>query len=313
MEKYKNMLRYSALIFAAVLILASGSVYTYRKVNPPEDIIKTVAPEAKPDAVLSNLKASYKDVSYPDGIQDKFKNAYAMNSDLVGWLTIPNTRVDTPILQSKNNEYYLRNNYFGIYTEFGDPFMDFRNNPKDLSRNTILYSHNLRGDPINKGLIFADVMKYRDISGYRNAPIIKFSTLYKDYTFKVFAAFVTNGDDSGDNGYTFYYIEPEMNDNQFGEFISEVKKRSIYTTDVDVLSDDKILTLSTCTYELDRGSKKVNGRFVVMARLVRDGESEDVDTSLAVKNENPRFPQAYYDKHNLSNPYKNDKNWVISK
>lgn len=312
MEKYKNIFRYGILALSAVLILTSVSVYVYRKSNTPEDIIKTVAPEAKQDSVLSNLKASYKDVSFPDGIQDKFKNAYAMNNDLVGWLTIPNTRVDTPILQSKDNVYYLRNNYFGIYTEFGDPFMDFRNNPKDLSRNTILYSHNLRGDPINKGLIFADVMKYREVSGYRNAPIIKFSTLYNDYIYKVFAAFVTNAADSGDNGYTFYYIEPEMNNSQFGEFISEVKKRSIYTTDVDVLDSDKILTLSTCTYELDNGAKEVSGRLVVMARLVRDGESADVDTSKAVQNENPRFPQAYYDKHNLNNPYKNDKNWVIS-
>lgn len=311
MEKYKNILRYTALILAAVLILTSGSVYAYRKLNPPEDIIKTVAPEAKPDSVLSNVKASFKDTDYPEGIQDKFKDAYAMNNDLVGWLTIPNTRIDTPILQSKDNNYYLRNNYFGIYTQYGDPFMDYRNDPKDLSRNTILYSHNLRGDSINN-MIFADVMKYRTISGYRNAPIINFSTLYNDYTFKVFASFITNANDSGDNGYTFYYIEPEMNDNQFTEFISEVKKRSLYTTDVDILPDDKIITLSTCTYELDRGSNEVSARLVVMARLVRSGESADVDTSKPFENENPRFPQAYYDKHNLNNPYKNDKNWVIS-
>lgn len=311
-NKRNNIIRIIAFAVSAVLLLSSGITYTVRKTSEPPVSEQLIAPEAEADPVLSKLKASYGGTEYPDGIRDKFKNAYAMNNDLVGWLKIPGTKVDTPILQSDSNTHYLRNNYYGIYTNYGDPFMDFRNKTDELSRNTILYGHNLIGDPVNNGMVFSDVMKYRNLDGYKNAPIIEFSTLYKDYKFKVFAAFVTNAEDSDDNGYTFYYIEPEMNDNQFMEFTEQILMRSIYSTDVEIKQDDKILMLSTCTYELDKGLHKVSGRLVVTARLVREGESEEVDVSKAKLNENPRFPQAYYDKHGINNPYKNSEKWVIS-
>lgn len=265
MNNRNKIIKIAVLCLSAVLLLSSGITFIVRKTGEPDVCEQIVVPAAKGDPKLSKLKASFSDTEYPEGIQEKFKNAYAMNNDLVGWLKIPNTKVDTPILQSDSNTYYLRNNYYHKYTNYGDPFMDFRNKTDALSRNTILYGHNLIGDPINNGMVFSDVMRYRNLDGYKNAPIIEFSTLYKDYKFKVFAAFVTNAEDSGDNGYTFYYIEPEMNDNQFMEFTEQILQRSIYSADVEIKPDDKILMLSTCTYELDKGLHKVSGRLVVTA------------------------------------------------
>ena len=100
-------------------------------------------------------------------MQEKFKHLYAVNNDVVGWLTIPNTRTDTPILHATKaqggNDYYLRYNYYHKYTEFGDPFMDYRNNEKELSRNTILYGHNLQGDSLDNGMCFTGVMGYHTL------------------------------------------------------------------------------------------------------------------------------------------------------
>ena len=87
-------------------------------------------------------------------------------------------------------------------------------------------------------------------------------------------------------------------------------------TGVDVKSDDRILTLYTCYQDIFDG-----GRLVVFARLVRDGESADVDVSKASFNHNARYPQAYYDQLGLKNPYEDqtqpivletdaDGNWV---
>ena len=85
--------------------------------------------------------------------------------------------------------------------------------------------------------------------------------------------------------------------------MKEIDRRKLYTTGVDIKPTDKILTLSTCLYEFD------NARFVVIARMVRDGESESVDTSLAKENPNPQYPQIWYDKKGVKNPFKDTPKW----
>ena len=89
-------------------------------------------------------------------------------------------------------------------------------------------------------------------------------------------------------------------------YLSELAQRSLYDTGVDVLPTDKLLTLSTCSHEFE------DARFVVVARLVRPGEKAEVDTSKAVINSKPRYPQAYYSKKGMSNPYKNASKWFVS-
>lgn len=77
-------------------------------------------------------------------------------------------------------------------------------------------------------------------------------------------------------------------ESDFEEFIQNCYQRSIITTPVqDVTMSDKLLTLSTCVYDFD------DARLVVVARQVRDGESESVDTSSAIINPDPVYPQVY--------------------
>jgi len=296
-------------ILSVCAILASSGVLIYRVAQPQAQQGEKPA-QAQADPILSALKTKYPGSTPPEGMQEKFKHLYAVNNDVVGWLTIPNTRTDTPILHATKaqggNDYYLRYNYYHKYTEFGDPFMDYRNNEKELSRNTILYGHNLQGDSLDNGMCFAGVMGYHTLEGYRNAPVITFNTLYKDYKWKVIGAFVATTKAKDDNGYVFNYIYPDMNDEKFMQYIDEVRQRSLFTTDVDVQKDDKVLTLSTCTYEL---GTSIDTRFVVVARMVRDGESEAVDVSKAKLNPNPHYPQAWYDRHGKTNPYKNAERW----
>ena len=100
-----------------------------------------------------------------------------------------------------------------------------------------------------------------------------------------------------------------MSDQCLLDFVDEVEQRSFIKTGVDVQGTDKLLTLSTCTYYFDRNGALQDARCAVVARLVRDGESEEVDTSKATKNENPRMPQLYYDVFGGTNPYKNASKW----
>lgn len=240
-----------------------------------------------------------------DGMLEKYRSAYNANNDLVGWIVVPNTSINHPVVQAKNNEYYLRRSFYGDYQRRGTVFMDYRDHAKPLCKNTILYGHNFLDSTM-----FADLEKYKDIEFYKTSPVIQFDTIYEKHKWKIISVFLTNADDKDDNGYTFNYIYPFMTNDNFEAFVDEIKVRSLYFTNVDVNKNDKILTLSTCTRDMDvKGNGETNARFVVVARLVRDGESETVDVSKTIKNDNPRYPQIWYDTHGLPNPYAFAERW----
>ena len=249
--------------------------------------------------------------SYPEGIQDKYKALYAANQNFVGWLSIPNASVDCAVYQADNNSFYLKKDLDGSYSRYGTVFMDAYDDVSDMKRNTVIYGHNFDDDGEGgyEDTIFGDIHQYLDVEFYRTAPVIEFNTIYQDYKWKVIGCFYTNGTTAGDNGYLFYYIATEMNDENFMDFIDEVNQRSYIHTAVDVQPTDKILTLSTCTYFFDRGGSLENARCVLIARMVRDGESEEVDVAAATQNENPRYPQLYYDVFGGENPYRDDSKW----
>lgn len=252
------------------------------------------------------LYRDYPNVQFPEGLSLKYAKLYAVNQDFVGYIAIDNFGVGLPVVQSKKDKkdenYYLRKSFYKKYSIYGCPFVPKNNDMANLDRNTVIYGHNN-----NSNIAFAPVNKYKTLDGYKAAPIIQFDTIYAPHKWKIIAAFIINTKAEDDNGYIFNYTFTKMSSNEeFMNYISFVKERSLYDTGVDVLPDDKILTLSTCSHDFD------DARFVVVARLVRPGETEEVNTSVAHKNEKPRYPQAYYDKKNKKNPYKKSEKWFYS-
>lgn len=305
-DKFKILFIF--LIIITVVMFAASILYLFlgKKNAAP------VTPE-KPqqsNTVSASLTSPFKyqqtyDTKFPDGIQEKYKALYAQNSDFVGWLTVPGTCIDFPVYKQNNNDYYLKHDNYGEYTKYGVPFMDMYDDVKNLSRNTTIYGHNF-----DNKLIFDEIHNYRNLEFYKENPVIEFNTIYKDYKWKVIAAFHTNGESAGDNNYLFYYVAADMGNNSFMKFHDELLQRSYIHTGVDVQPTDKILTLSTCTYFFDTNGAVRNARFALIARLVRDGESEEVDTSLASENKDVRYPQLYYTAYGGTNPYKNASKWV---
>lgn len=238
-----------------------------------------------------------------ENIQAKYSALLSINPDFVGKLYIE--AIDETgfnVVQTDDNNKYLTTGFKGETTRYGTLFVDYRNNVKDFNSNTIIYGHNMRD-----GSQLGSLSLYNKIENYKKYPTIEFNTIYGNYTWKVFAAFISSSNKSHDNGYDFPYLTTNFpSDSKFLEFINEVKTRSYYTNDsVDIKADDKILTLSTCDTVFD------GARFVVMARLVRSGESNDVNTSTATENKSQRFPQAWYDAKGKSNPYKNAEKFTI--
>lgn len=250
--------------------------------------------------VWAQFLSKYPNIRLPEGIMPKYAYLYAINQDLVGWLKVPNSIIDVQVVQGADNSEYLKKDFYGNYSRYGCPYLDYRNDPKYLQKNTIVYGHHM-----SDGLVFADLKKYQTIEGFQESPVIQFDTLYRSYTFKVYAAFVSNSREKDDGDYIFNYTVTDFGSNDnFMKYIAAVDERKYYTTGVDILPTDKILTLSTCSYEFS------DARLVVIGRLLRDGESAAVDTTLATANENPRFPQAYYDKMGQTNPYADAPKWT---
>ena len=257
----------------------------------------------------------YAETVFPDKMLEKFKEAYAVNNELVGWVSIPGTELDTAVTQCGDNDKYIKYDYYNKYTSdttgynYGNLFLDYRCVNNGISKNMVLYGHTTgRASGIPKQ-VFRSLYDYKDKNHFIENPIIKYSTLYGEYTYKICAVFLTNTQRKDDNGYMFNYIYPDMSDANMVGYINQVKQRMLYETGVSLEPTDKIITLSTCIY--DYGAS-VDTRLVVVGRLLHEGEGEGIDASLVKDNPDYRRPQVWYNRQGMANPYKDTEKWVPS-
>ena len=303
----------NAVVFAfiGIFIRMTGGADAYESIKAEARFETDNGPAVYYDSSVvfgDSLSPNYKETEFPEGMIKGFEPLYATNQDTVGWLRIPGTNIDHVILQTDNHTDYDRTTYYGKYYVGGSIFMDYRNKigktARGLSKNTIIYGHYLERQ---RGM-FTDLDDYMDVEYYREHPIIEMSTLYANYAWKVIGAFIAAADAKYDNSLFYYWYDDFTDENTLG-FANEVAFRSYFVNpSVDVQPTDKFLTLSTCSHSLDIGGM-VNARFVVVARLVRDGEDLSVNTDAAYKNPTQRMPQYWYDRNGLTNPYSHYAIW----
>ena len=281
----------TAVIVIVVLVAAAAAAYyIYNAVNS-ETSLTTNTTAAPAEGETTSVPAEYQEY-------------YNRNNDFVGWIKIDGTEIDYPVVQADDNDYYLNHNFDKKKESRGTIFMDYTSDSNLGYMNTVIHGHNWLDDTV-----FSELPQYSDIDYYREHPIIEYNTRTEMHKWKIFAVFITTASADEDNGYVFNYVYPDMGGINFDGYMAEINKRTLYYTGVDVNENDKILTLSTCTREVDTRSYRADCRIVILARMVRDGESGQVNTSAAYKNENPKYPQIWYDLKNIENPYKNDEFW----
>ena len=218
----------------------------------------------------------------------------SLNADTVAFISMEGTEMRYPVVQAVDNDYYLRRDFNGNNHNHGIPFMDYRCDPKKPSDNLIIYGHNMRD-----GQIFGELLKYKDVEFYKENPIIELDTVKKNGEYKVFAIFITSAEPSHfSDGQVFEYHNfiNSPSAEEFNQFITQVKYRSLLNLPVDVQPGDELLTLSTCDYDFS------DSRFVVMARRVRTGESSNVEVELAQKNQTPLYPDVWYNTYGGTKP-----------
>lgn len=234
----------------------------------------------------------------------EYAEYYNINNDFVGWIKIDGTEIDYPVVQGADNDCYLSHNFKKEKESRGTIFMAYDCDAELGSKNTVIHGHNWLDDSV-----FSPLVQYSDFEFYKEHPVIEFNTRNEMHKWKIIAVFITSADENEDNGYVFNYVYPNMGSENFKPYSEELKKRTLFDTGVDYNESDKFLTLSTCTREVDKGKKRADCRIVIVSRMVRENETAYVDTSKSIMNENPKYPQIWYDNKGLSNPYINDEKW----
>lgn len=193
----------------------------------------------------------------PD-ILEEYKTLYSLNQKLIGWIKIDDTYIDYPVLQTVNNEYYLKHNFDQQEDKNGSIFLD-----KDClifprSKNLILYGHHMQS-----GRMFGQLQKYSDEKFYENHKVIQFDTIYEKGTYEVMYVFRSKIYDESEVVFKYYQFINASSDVEFDSYMAEMSEMSLYDTGVTATYEDDLLTLSTCDYYTDYG------RFVVVAKKIK--------------------------------------------
>lgn len=180
-----------------------------------------------------------------------------INDEVVGYIRIPDTQINYPVLQTyADNEYYLERDIFKRLGSGGSNpasiFLDYRNRVYGNDKNTIIYGHNMKA-----GTMFATLHDYRNWGFAKEHNIIYYDTLYENMEWKVFASYKTH--------VNFNYIRTDFkSDAEYQQLIDEILEKSDHDYGVVPTVNDRILTLSTCARSVEE-----DYRVVVQAVLVK--------------------------------------------
>ena len=216
-------------------------------------------------------------------VMDRFLELYEQNNDLVGWVQVPGTNIDYPVVYCSDNAFYLKHNFDREYSPSGIPFLDKDANLLTSNQSLSLYGHHRRN-----GTMFSALHKYKKLSHYQQYPTFVFDSLYEEGTYKIFSVFYMAGNQS-DKQFYYYPVSNFPDEAAFMAHVAQLQKRSIFQTDIDVAPGDQLVLLTCCTYEVD------NLRLIVAGRKVRPGEDATVSTENVTLNPAPLYPQKWYD------------------
>lgn len=225
----------SCMAISYVLINNKTSEANVAKINERINTVieasknNTITPEETPAEPSDNLESPIKN--------KELESLLEINSDTVGWLTVPNTNIDYPVVKTTDNDYYLDHNYEKKYDYNGWVFMHYYNSTHNLDKNTIIFAHNR----FYSGIMFGTLNEVTKDTWYNNTKenLITFNTLYDNMQFEVFSIYKTN--------ITADYLKTTFDsDLEWNNFIKMIRERSMFQNNVNVGTNDKIITLSTC-------------------------------------------------------------------
>ena len=257
----------TGIILASILTLATVMLFRTRDDAPEKDILQSqqvISGEAVPEESLQEEKDTIEqDVIFEESksveenvILPNLAELYEQNPDLAGWITVPNTVVDYPVMYTpEDGEKYIYANFEGKFSAAGSLFIEDGCSMEPESDNIIIYGHNMKN-----GSMFGTLMDYEEEDYWKEHPVISFSTLYEEREYEVVAAFYDRVYYQHETCFKFYQFINAEDEQHFEEAMAYYRKKALYDTGVEAAYGDRLITLVTCAYHIE------NGRFVVVAR-----------------------------------------------
>lgn len=250
-KRYKKIKRtHKLLISILIIIILIAIIYIAKyfldihNTNKENDLLTSI--EVSSQDVINNTTERMLQV------QELQKE----NSDIKGWLEIEGTNINYPVLQGKDNSYYMTHDYKKQESRSGSLFLDKDYDWNIPSSNLLIYGHN-----INNGLMFQELLKYESEDFYKEHPNIRFTTENEDAEYEIIAAFKLRVYyKSEKNVFRYYYFINAENEEEYNDFVNNAKKASLYGTGKTAEYGNQLITLSTCSYHTE------DGRFAVVAR-----------------------------------------------
>ena len=182
---------------------------------------------------------------------DRFAAYRKQNPDFIAWLKIPGTPVDYPVVQSDDTEWYLNHLFTGKQSKLGCLFSLKNADYQTPGRNIAIYGHHLSAS----SAMFSSLMNYKSESYWKQHSTIRLDSLYHSSQYRVFA--VINMDVSDWDAATASFSSSA----DFMRFVNRARDKALYSTDIQVTENDRVLTLITC----DRSYGGASGRLILMA------------------------------------------------
>ena len=285
MEKRKNpkldkILYYTLISFFAVVFLASAIyignyfIQSHRSSSAYEDLAhikESIANLTKPTTGTTESTQPSTAPTTPSttpsdptestepvdpAILPEYQPFYQMNTDMVGWITVPDTKINYPVMQTPNNkDYYLKRNFNKLWSDWGAIYAREACDVNRPSDNVTLYGHHMKD-----GSMFAGLDKFKQESFWKTHQTFTFDTLYEHHTYQIWAVFKTSAILS--EGFPYHQFSDAASKEEFDQYVSTIKSMDFYDTGITPQYGDKLLCLSTCEYTLN------DGRFVVMAMRI---------------------------------------------
>lgn len=178
-------------------------------------------------------------------LHEKFRE---INSDYVGWIVMPGTKINYPFVLGQDNSFYLNHNFQRRRLKHGAIFMDYRNRADFSDRHIVLYGHSMRDLSM-----FGVLDKFANESFFRNHQTFEIRLKDEIRTYRIFSAYQVDA--------TFVRLSVPANNRPLQDLFDLFKSRAKYPTNTNTQGKDHILTLVSCTDDVN------NGRIIVHAVL----------------------------------------------
>ena len=223
---------------------------------PEDDTTMPTAPAGSTTEAITTAPPVTRPVIYSaESVVVDFEKLRAVNPDVVGWIIIENTTVSYPVLQGRDNEYYLNRTYNNRSSSYGSIFVDYRQSTSFNIDHTVIYGHNMRNSSM-----FGQLLKYSGRAFWEARPCFHILLPEGMLKYEIFSAYKA---EVGSETYRVGFADDAAKQ----MWLDTVTGWSDVTMGVHPDVDDDIVTLSTCT---SSSAERDDFRYVVHARKVMD-------------------------------------------